>query len=341
MTNNSTSTSPFPQFADIMIMNVLGIIALIASFGNLFNLYLIYNSRRRQIVGTLLLANLGVADLMTGLLVMPLGIYSVVVQDTIPWSMCQLWAVLASLTIGVSFYTTAAISIDRCIAVANPFYYSQNINVSKLKLQIVILWLVTIVIAFMPILGLQRYGFGRYDYISGSLQCWINFKDTKNNLICAIVILSALSSTIIIIVTCYSIIFTIARRKDVQSPSGQGSVKKSIRTTSLIVGTSLICWTPLISLSYIEFFAPTFSTPSGIVLPAYLCTFCSSAINPIVYSLTNSELKRRIRRTFRRTNLVTGTWLVTHNNDKVYPYRRDSITGNPHSTVMNLIETAS
>lgn len=339
MTNNSTQTLPILHFIDYFIMNVLGIIAFIATFGNLFNLYLIYNSRALQIVGTLLLANLGIADLMSGLLVMPLSIYSVVVQDAISWSMCQLWAILASLTLGVSFYTTAAISIDRCIAVANPFYYSQYINLSMLKLQIVILWLVTTVIAFMPMLGLQMYGFGQYNYIAGSRQCWINFKDTRNNFILGIVILSALSATILIIIICYSIIFAIAWHKDLRSPSGHGSVKKSIRTTSLIVGTSLMCWTPLISLSYIEFFIPTLSVPSSFVLPAYLCTFCSSAINPIVYSLTNSELKRRIRRTFRRTNLATSVRWARH-NDKVHPYRGDSTTVNHHSIVMNPIDIA-
>ncbi|EDV28595.1 uncharacterized protein TRIADDRAFT_51672 [Trichoplax adhaerens] len=323
---------PILSYKDIFVVTILGIIASVASFGNLFNLYLIYHSRSSQLVGTLLLANLGLADLFSGLVVMPLAIYSFIVQDTISPFLCQLWAVLASLSIGVSFYTTAAISIDRCIAVASPFYYSQSVNLRVLKVQIVILWLITSVIAIMPMLGLKAYGIGHYSYITGSQQCWVDFTDRDHNYYIGLVLLSILSCTIVIIVLCYSIIFIIAWRKGLQNLSGHGTIKKSIRTTGLIVGTSLMCWIPLITISYVEFIDFMLLISDDIVLAAYLLTFCSSAINPVVYSLTNSELKRRVRLTLRRTNVIAFS--QSKRKGKVNPIGIDSVIGNLHSSVI-------
>ena len=77
------------------------------------------------------------------------------------------------------------------------------------------------------------------------------------------------------------------------------TLKRSIRTTFAIVGTNVICWIPFLIFAFIEYhhrhLVKDFQNPSYINIISISCIFCNAAINPIIYALTNAQLRKRYR----------------------------------------------
>ncbi|RDD36312.1 G-protein coupled receptor GRL101-like protein [Trichoplax sp. H2] len=284
-----------------------GFISVVAVFGNLFNIFFIYRYPNLHNMNNLIIANLSFIDFFNGLIVIPMIVVFGLTGRPV-YSLCQFQGFILTWLYTASLTTSAAVSTDRLYAIMYPFRYYANITVKKLCLTMICIWFVPTIIAVIPLLALGNYGLGKYRYMAF---CAVSFIFYSENYTICWILISFIIITIIIILCSYLAIFTIAYRKTVRDLSHSGNLKKSIRTTSLIVGTNLLCWLPYLFLNFAQYIDRVNNTPdinsssrSGPTsVVAIFLLFSNAAINPIIYMVTNSYLRKQIWYLFCKTRV--------------------------------------
>lgn len=319
--NQSNVTTANPSINQILSTSFTVIVMLVGIVGNFMNLYYIYKIPALHSYNNMFIAHLAVADFLQTSLTLPMAIANSFLASNIPHALCQAFAFTLNFLLAVALAGTAAISIDRCIAVVYPYQYIANMKLKYIIIIIVLIWLLALLMAGVPLLGLEYYGLGEYTFIADGLQCWFDFQHRRRSNVIFIILFIYLLLTILTTMVSYFIIFFIACHKGISDISavGYASLNRSIRTTALIVGSNLICFIPsLVSVS-ISFFTQRELQP-GLTIAAYLLSFCNSAINPIIYSLTNEILRRKIkRRCSKLCNRCCSKGSIPYSGSKICP----------------------
>ncbi|RDD37282.1 Histamine H2 receptor [Trichoplax sp. H2] len=234
---------------------------------NLFNLFHIFRSSTLRDIKNTMLTGLAIADLCTGSIVPPCMILTLIYQleDTT----CQVQGFVVTYFHGVSLVMSAAISIDRCSAISDPYTYLAHLQVWRYSIIVTSIWIIPLPFAITPLLPFQSLGFA-----------------------------AGICSVITIIICCYVIIFCIAYSKKNSHIDSYGSIRKSIRTAFLIVGSNVFCWLPLgvtWSVSVIKYFVfqGEIRINSQLESAVLLLPYSNVAINPLIYAGTNEILKDR------------------------------------------------
>ena len=136
-------------------------VASVTVVGNLLLLLIIRRNHRRlfRTPSTFLIANLGVSDLLVGLLV---G-YLVVVRDThrymqqeVPDVVRVLIEVFQGLALLISGCTIITLSADRYIAVSDPMGYRSRVTKKRVKIFIIMIWMSSVLLCLLPLTGLDK-----------------------------------------------------------------------------------------------------------------------------------------------------------------------------------------
>ncbi|RDD36244.1 Histamine H2 receptor [Trichoplax sp. H2] len=240
-----------------------------------------------------MLTGLAFADLCTGSIVPPCMILTLIYQleDTT----CQVQGFVVTYFHGVSLVMSAAISIDRCSAISDPYTYLAHLQVWRYSIIVTSIWIIPLPFAITPLLPFQSLGFGSYELTS---LCWLRLSTNKYNYVALAALAAGICSVVTIIICCYVIIFCIAYRKKNSHIDSYGSIRKSIRTAFLIVGSNVFCWLPLgvtCSVSVIKYFVfqGEIRINSQLESAVLLLPYSNVAINPLIYAGTNEILKER------------------------------------------------
>ncbi|XP_010734924.2 5-hydroxytryptamine receptor 2B [Larimichthys crocea] len=128
--------------------------------GNILVILAVSLERKLQNATNYFLMSLAVADLLVGLLVMPIALITVLFNSEwpLPGPLCPIWLFLDVLFSTASIMHLCAISLDRYIAIKKPIQHSQYKSRAKALLKIALVWLISICIAIpIPIKGLKDY----------------------------------------------------------------------------------------------------------------------------------------------------------------------------------------
>ncbi|KAF7657684.1 hypothetical protein LDENG_00023460 [Lucifuga dentata] len=128
--------------------------------GNILVILAVSLERKLQNATNYFLMSLAVADLLVGLLVMPIALVTVLYNSgwPLPEFLCPIWLFLDVLFSTASIMHLCAISLDRYIAIKKPIQHSQYKSRAKAMVKIALVWLISICIAFpIPIKGLKNY----------------------------------------------------------------------------------------------------------------------------------------------------------------------------------------
>lgn len=157
---NSSQSAEDPgdqlQWAALLIIMV--IIPTIG--GNILVILAVSLERKLQNATNYFLMSLAVADLLVGLLVMPIALLTVLFNSKwpLPDPLCPIWLFLDVLFSTASIMHLCAISLDRYIAIKKPIQHSQYKSRAKAMVKIALVWLISICIAIpVPIKGLKNY----------------------------------------------------------------------------------------------------------------------------------------------------------------------------------------
>ena len=197
--------------------------------------------------------------------------------------------VLTMQTIVATTFSLCAVSVDRYIAVTK-MRYIEIMSWKRIRIVILLIWTFSILFACFRLL------------ITDPLQLpklWL----------AATVITVVAPLTLISI--CYYHIFKAARfqiRKISASEETRISVdqalmqlkhRKAALTIGIVVGVFIICWTPSLVISLIQFF--TFNNCQKLMINGYwfwgaLAEFSNSAFNPFIYCMRSRDFRKAVKK---------------------------------------------
>ncbi|KAH7724622.1 TAG-24 protein [Aphelenchoides avenae] len=158
-TYNLTCDSPWPSclslttaFVTIAFMLV---VMLVIVCGNLMVVLTVYfDNKLRSQRQNWLIVSLAIADLLVGLLVMPLTMtYEIIGVWVLGDILCELWLALDVLFVTASILHICIISLDRYWSVTRPLTYPNRRTPMRICAMIGVAWLVSLLICLPPILG--------------------------------------------------------------------------------------------------------------------------------------------------------------------------------------------
>ncbi|XP_047230752.1 5-hydroxytryptamine receptor 2B [Girardinichthys multiradiatus] len=157
--NNSSHADEAPelQLRWAALLIVMVIIPPIG--GNILVILAVSLERKLQNATNYFLMSLAVADLLVGLLVMPIALVTILYNSRwpLPDFLCPIWLFLDVLFSTASIMHLCAISLDRYIAIKRPIQHSQYKSRAKALAKIALVWLISICIAIpIPIKGLRN-----------------------------------------------------------------------------------------------------------------------------------------------------------------------------------------
>jgi hypothetical protein len=190
-----------------------------------------------------------------------------------------------------SIFTLLAVAFEKYLAIFNPLRYNQLITIRKIILGLSVIWLVTLLFGFLPLIGWNNYN---SDEI-----CLFVAKTDFNYLItwASLCLASALITLIL-----YLRIFIIARKhsRQIFHPSVNNQPKdnlpcpkmyrtptKAVKTIAIILGTFYICWLPL--LIYLLAYSTKYS--DLIIYALSVLALANSILNPVVYALRTKPMR--------------------------------------------------
>ncbi|XP_076876910.1 trace amine-associated receptor 6-like [Brachyhypopomus gauderio] len=276
---------------NIFLFTLLSFFSFCTVLFNLLVIISISHFKQLHTPTNLLILSLAVADLLVGLVVMPVNIMQL--RDSC-WYLgkiaCAVIPLILAVSPSASLCSMTCIAVDRYIAVNDPLLYSTKITVCKTSLIIILGWsfclfYVIIVLYFNDHLLQSQISISCYG------EC---FTVTKYSWVIVDIVISFLCPCSIIMIL-YALIFIVARRqaiavKSMTNGHSQGhtvkvsitSQTKAAKTLGIVVCFYLGCWIPyfLSSLS-----SETLSSVTLLWTVFGWLLYINSAVNPIIYAI--------------------------------------------------------
>lgn len=302
-----------------LIGTFLSLIILTAITGNILVCLAIYTDRRLRKLGNLFLVSLAVADLLVSSLVMTFA----VINDLMGYwafgpQFCDIWIAFDVMCSTASILNLCAISMDRFLHIKDPLGYGRWMTKRAVLGTIAAIWMLSALLSFLPIsLGWHRPYPDSLLVVDGKTMCALDLTPEY-------AVTSSLISfymPCVVMVALYARLYLYARRhvqniravtkpcvvnhKDPGSPTkframgGQSSLHvmdhKAAITLGIIVGVFLCCWVPFFCANIVAAFCKTCISEECFKFLTWL-GYLNSALNPIIYSIFNTEFRDAFRR---------------------------------------------
>ena len=280
-------------------------LAITASLGNTLILIALHKATSIYPPTKLLFRCLAVTDLLVGLISQPLYVVTILFSEFTAWNVnvaiTRAVDFFFSLLPAVSILISAAISVDRLLALLLGLRYRHTVTLRRVWVVLVCFWLIS---------ALQATGSTCSD------EC-PKLDTIADTLFSPLLMLSLLVS-----VFSYAKIFVTLRHRQVQvhcntqqgqRPNGRGNqlniarYKKTVYSIAWVQLALLICYIPYIVLRFLSplgLLDKLLSTEKSIILESFLTLlFLNSSLNPALYCWrirdVRQEVKNIIRKIFR------------------------------------------
>ncbi|XP_043106884.1 trace amine-associated receptor 13c-like [Puntigrus tetrazona] len=257
-------------------------------FLNLLVIISISHFKKLHTPTNLIILSLAVADLLIGLIVMPVDAIKLIetcwyIGDTA----CRLFLIIMGLLLSASLSNLVLIAIDRYVAVCHPLQYTKKITTTKTLISICVCWFCS------TVYNSAGLSYGSVDMLHKSDTCYGECPLVMSFALGVIDVIISFLFPCTLIITLYLRIFYVVHQhvKVINSlmKSGKcemkGSVKrksesKAALTLGIIVTVHLLCWIPYY-ISYLTKNRVSSATSDFLTW----CLYINSCLNPLIYAL--------------------------------------------------------
>uniref|UniRef100_A0A3B3TWN1 Adrenoceptor alpha 2C n=1 Tax=Poecilia latipinna TaxID=48699 RepID=A0A3B3TWN1_9TELE len=157
ISSNSTSEQPYTQLAIWALAGLVSFLILFTIVGNVLVVIAVLTSRALKPPQNLFLVSLASADILVATLVMPFSLANELMGY---WFFGKIWCDIY-LALDVLFCTSSivhlcAISLDRYWSVTQAVEYNLKRTPKRVKGMIIVVWLISAVISFPPLISMDR-----------------------------------------------------------------------------------------------------------------------------------------------------------------------------------------
>ena len=282
--------------ASIVLSVWLSLSGLAAITGNVVVLWLFYKHESLRTISNRFLASLSIADVLVGFVIDPVWIViKCWIQPEVHSNLFLTSTMLWIHTTAATTLNSCCVSIDRFIAIRFPFRYQDSLTKRRCFAVIILVWFISLSLPFLMFSRERKDRKELFEFITIT--------------ICLVPLL--------VVSFCYILIFKLARKQfrrileTTNIPDSGENMRvrvmqnfKAIKTVGFVLSAYIITWMPsvvlqLVNFYYIEENRDGLCKVKLVVWPwVEAIAFTSSAINPLIYYLRNSDFRRAFRRTF-------------------------------------------
>ncbi|XP_070832237.1 5-hydroxytryptamine receptor 2A-like [Chaetodon trifascialis] len=149
-------TAAKKNWAALLILVVIAVTVM----GNILVILAVSLEKKLQNATNYFLMSLAVADMLLGILVMPVSMVTILYDYgwPLPSDLCPIWIYLDVLFSTASIMHLCAISLDRYIGIRNPIHHSRFNSHTKARIKIMAVWTISAGISMpIPVLGLRDH----------------------------------------------------------------------------------------------------------------------------------------------------------------------------------------
>ena len=275
-TNSSLLLASLSLTEGVAWCSAFAVVSFSIVMGNVLAIIVFALNKNLRKKSFLLVINMACADLMLGVLSLPLFIYQLG-GDFELWpkqwnsSLNLFYRVTDTVCAQTSIITAAFIAIERFYATAWPLKHRSKARRRAYYILIFLTWLSSVALSAAVIGSL-------YKSVYVAVVIWVSYSSILTLTICG----------------CYIGIWTkfTQGRKGIRGENSRASQnKRSTKTLLLITAIALMTWLPLIITNTVSVYIPV---DKHIVLTVNLLNFCNSFANPVLYSLRIPEFRKAL-----------------------------------------------
>ena len=298
MANNTNGTSiiaKIPSGVWIFLTALNIFLSISATLGNVLILVALRNVSSIHPPTKLLFRCLAVTDLCVGLICQPLYVYLIIGNFTV--ELLYVYFFFYSVLLVVSPLTSAAISVDRLLALLLGLRYRHVVTLCRVRVVMACVWFIAVSNASLLWVDFMLWSLKVY------LTWWWTF-------------LALLMVSIIISLFSYIKIFLTLRHQQAQvqdhdQPEQSSRVrsvlniaryKKTVYSVAWIQFAMLACYIPNIVMAFLWHFGNAgYSTEVGVAVRVSRCLFfLNSSLNPFLYCWRIKDVRQQVKNTIRK-----------------------------------------
>lgn len=294
---------------------ILGSIALV---GNAFVLTWRLKTKSDSKVHALLLLNLAIADFLMGIYLIVIASVDVyyrgryfIYNDSWKHSpLCKFSGFVSTISSEASVFILTIMTVDRYVTIVHPFRHI-GLSVRGAYVTLFLTWLIAFILAGIPLSGIQY--FNEFYARSGvCLPLHLTAAKPAGWEYSVFLFLALNFASFMLIFFLYIVMFF--KIQNTRQKSGAVTAVPSIGSRMVfIVLTDFSCWIPIIiigiaSLLGMEASPTVYAWIAVFVLPL------NSALNPILYTISTANFRRKFGGTFRRQSRKSGAKKTTEHS---------------------------
>ncbi|XP_067255199.1 trace amine-associated receptor 13c-like [Chanodichthys erythropterus] len=278
--NNSSCFKDIKPEVEYVILYIFIFLASVFTvFLNMLVIISISHFKQLHTPTNLLILSLAVADMIVGLIVIPLmGIRFIESCWYFGETFCSLFLFIVFVVVSASLGNLVFISIDRYIAVSDPLRYTVRVTTDKVVFCIITNWLCSGIYSVIILYNTMFYP-ETHGSCYGECTVAFKFEHVVTDLIVTFVAPSS------VIMSIYVKIFCVAKHqaKVVNSVTGVSrSQRKAAKTLGIVVMVYFMCWIPYYIVTLIEGNESTESIEFNVTC---WIVYMNSCMNPLIYAL--------------------------------------------------------
>ncbi|XP_050977664.1 alpha-2B adrenergic receptor [Labeo rohita] len=152
-----SSISPYSLEATAVFATAMTLIMLFTIFGNIMVIIAVLTCRSLRGPQNLFLVSLAAADILVATLIIPFSLANELMGYWyFEWFWCEIILALDVLFCTSSIIHLCAISLDRYLSISRPVQYATQRTPRKIKGAILVVWLISAVISFPPLVSMNK-----------------------------------------------------------------------------------------------------------------------------------------------------------------------------------------